>query len=266
MPVSPTYPGVYIEEIPSGVRTITGVATSITAFIGRTRRGPVDEPIRIQNFPEFERRFGGLWVESMFGYAVYQFFLNGGTDAIIVRVHNSAVAATVTLPGSLNLIAANPGIWGESLRVRVDHNTRPLEPGEAADIIIRHTTLVPGWEINADSCPLESTMASLKLLVSHLCVKIEHSIIGSIEVDPAFKALVEIDDSKLDAAAEKEALQSRCRSIEKEVRLDPIRICISDSILDATDPELEAIGTPDCSGRVTAPIRRHAPKLSGRSK
>ena len=65
-----------------------------------------------------------------------------------------------------------------------------------ADIIIRHTTLVPGWEIDADCCPLESTMASLKLLVSHLCVKIEHSIIGSIEVDPAFKSLIEIDDKQ----------------------------------------------------------------------
>jgi hypothetical protein len=115
-----------------------------------------------------------------------------------------------------------------------------------ADIIIRHTTLVPGWEINADCRPLESTMASLKLLVSHLCVKIEYSIIGSIEVDPAFKPLIEIDDRQLDAAADEEALHYRCRSIEKEVRLDPIRICISDSILDATDPELEAIGTPDC--------------------
>jgi hypothetical protein len=115
-----------------------------------------------------------------------------------------------------------------------------------ADIIIRHTTLVPGWEINADCRPLESTMASLKLSVSHLCVKIEYSIIGSIEVDPAFKPLIEIDDRQLDAAADEEALHYRCRSIEKEVRLDPIRICISDSILDATDPELEAIGTPDC--------------------
>ena len=32
MPVAPTYPGVYIEEIPSGVHTITGVSTSITAL------------------------------------------------------------------------------------------------------------------------------------------------------------------------------------------------------------------------------------------
>jgi hypothetical protein len=46
MPVTPTYPGVYIEEIPGGVRTITGVATSITAFVGRAQRGPVNEQLR----------------------------------------------------------------------------------------------------------------------------------------------------------------------------------------------------------------------------
>ena len=44
MPVRPTYPGVYIEEIPSSVRAITGVSTSITAFIGRALRGPVTNP------------------------------------------------------------------------------------------------------------------------------------------------------------------------------------------------------------------------------
>ncbi len=135
MPATLSYPGVYIEEISSGVRTITGVATSITAFVGRSQRGPIDAPIRVQSFSEFERRFGRLWVESMLGYAVYQFFLNGGKDAIIVRVHNSAIAATITLPGNLTLIAANPGVWGESLRVRVDHHTRDLVAGEAADTL-----------------------------------------------------------------------------------------------------------------------------------
>src|SRR4029077_20743684 len=85
-----TYPGVYIEEIPSGVRTITGVATSITAFIGRAHRGPVNEPVRVQSFAEFERAFGGLWVDSTLGYAVSHFFGNGGGDALIVRVTNAA--------------------------------------------------------------------------------------------------------------------------------------------------------------------------------
>ena len=59
-----TYPGVYIEEVPSGVRTITGVATSITAFVGFALRGPVNTPTRIQSFAEFERVFGGLWIDS----------------------------------------------------------------------------------------------------------------------------------------------------------------------------------------------------------
>ena len=121
----------------------------------------------------------------------------------------------------------------------------PSGPNQA-EIIIRHSTLVPGWEINHDCSPMESTMASLKLLVLHLCVKIEHSIIGSIEADPVVKTLIEIDDRQQNIAADEALLDFRCRSIEKEVRLDPIRICISDSILDATDTELEAIGTPDC--------------------
>jgi phage tail sheath protein FI len=77
MPVSPTYPDVYIEEIPSGVRTITGVATSITAFIGRALRGPVNGQTTINSFADFERRFGGLWVESVHAFAMHNFYIKG---------------------------------------------------------------------------------------------------------------------------------------------------------------------------------------------
>ena len=121
MPVTPTFPGVYIEEVPSGVRTITGVATSITAFIGRALRGPVNESVRIQSFAEFQRIFGGLWVESMMAYAVQQYFQNGGSDAIVVRVvhtgdatpANNAAKATLVLAGGTNLSleAASEGKW-----------------------------------------------------------------------------------------------------------------------------------------------------------
>src|SRR5437660_3685251 len=86
MPVAPTYPGVYIEEIPSGVRTITGVATSITAFVGRTARGPVNDPTVINSFGDFERQFGGLDVSYSLSYAVRDFYGNGGSQAIIVRL------------------------------------------------------------------------------------------------------------------------------------------------------------------------------------
>ncbi|WP_242691297.1 phage tail sheath family protein [Lysobacter enzymogenes] len=87
MPAALTYPGVYVEEIPSGVRTITGVATSITAFVGRALRGPVNQAVVVNSFGDFERRYGGLWLRSQLGYAVRDFFLNGGSQAIIVRLY-----------------------------------------------------------------------------------------------------------------------------------------------------------------------------------
>lgn len=96
MPSTLTYPGVYIEEIPSGVRTITGVATSITAFIGRTARGPVNEPVTVTSYREFERRFGGLAPAYTVAYAVQDFFANGGSTAIIVRLYKPFFADEAT--------------------------------------------------------------------------------------------------------------------------------------------------------------------------
>lgn len=130
MPSALAHPGVYIEEVPSGVRTITGVATSITAFVGRALRGPVNTPVRVQSFAEYSRLFGGLWQPSTMGYAVNQFFQHGGSDGLIVRVFNGAIAtstATITLPtatGALVLEATSPGTWGSALRATVDHLTR----------------------------------------------------------------------------------------------------------------------------------------------
>src|SRR5262245_42017043 len=123
MPATLTFPGVYIEEIPSGVRTIVGVATSITAFIGRALRGPTDDPTVINSNGDFERIFGGLWVDSSLGFAVRDFFLNGGSQAIIVRGTNGAAAADITI-GGLLLAAANAGKWGNNLSVTIDFNTK----------------------------------------------------------------------------------------------------------------------------------------------
>jgi phage tail sheath protein FI len=131
MPITPTYPGVYIQEIPSGVRTITGVATSITAFVGRAQRGPANQPVKITSFADFTRIFGGLWRGGTMGYAVRDFYLNGGATAVIVRAIHSgdadatknAVKAGITLGGGPpNLLAKNEGAWGNQLRARVDHD------------------------------------------------------------------------------------------------------------------------------------------------
>jgi uncharacterized protein len=142
MPSALTYPGVYIEEVPSGVRTITGVATSITAFAGRARRGEVNRAIRVQSFAEYTRLFGGLWQESTMGYAVDHFFRHGGSDALIVRVFNGDVAnstPTITLPtagGDLVLEARSPGAWGSALQATVDHLT-----ADPADSLLFNLTI-----------------------------------------------------------------------------------------------------------------------------
>ncbi|MGZ5440541.1 MAG: phage tail sheath family protein [Thermoanaerobaculia bacterium] len=110
----------------STVQTITGVPTSITAFIGRAQRGKVDDPIPILSFGDYERSFGGLWQESTMSYAVQQYFLNGGMDALIVRVQLNGATAAITLPagaGQLVLEAASEGAWGNELHAAVDHDT-----------------------------------------------------------------------------------------------------------------------------------------------
>jgi len=131
MPVTPTYPGVYIEELPSGVRTITGVATSITAFIGRTLRGAVNESITINSFGDFERQFGGLWKKSPLSYAVRDFYLNGGAQALIVRVYKPEAAdqpgKTLFAAGGLSLEAASPGAWGDKLKAGISHDVPAVE-------------------------------------------------------------------------------------------------------------------------------------------
>ncbi|MFC5569071.1 phage tail sheath family protein [Lysobacter yangpyeongensis] len=127
MPALLRHPGVYIEEIPSGVRTITGVATSITAFVGRAWRGQTNEPVAVFSYADYEREFGGLWRNSSMSYAVQQYFLNGGSQALIVRVAATtgiqAAPATITLNAGTTLVAANPGTWGRNLRASVDHTT-----------------------------------------------------------------------------------------------------------------------------------------------
>jgi phage tail sheath protein FI len=120
MPITPTYPGVYIEELPSAVRTIMGVGTSITAFVGRAVKGPTDKATLIHSYADYVRIFGGLWKKSSMSYAVYQYFQNGGMDAVIVRATKNAVAETFT-PSKTGptLKAASPGLWGQNLVIKV---------------------------------------------------------------------------------------------------------------------------------------------------
>ncbi|HEY5151344.1 MAG TPA: phage tail sheath subtilisin-like domain-containing protein [Mycobacterium sp.] len=125
MPVTVSYPGVYVEEISSGVRTIVGVATSITAFLGPATKGPIDKAVTVFDLSDYLRRFGPLESGFAMGFAVRDFFLNGGSQAVIVRIYAQAedVDGTAVLTAdNLTLNATSPGGWADNLLALVDHD------------------------------------------------------------------------------------------------------------------------------------------------
>lgn len=119
MPVTTNYPGVYIEELPSPVHTITGVATSIAAFIGWAPQGIDTSPQMVLSWADYNRQFGGLDTRSLLGYAVSQFFQNGGQQTYILRVvATDAKTASLTL-NSLTVSANSPGDWANSYSIGI---------------------------------------------------------------------------------------------------------------------------------------------------
>jgi phage tail sheath protein FI len=115
---TPTYPGVYIQELESGVHTITGVATSIAAFIGWAPQGPVNTPTLVLSWADFQRQFGGLYSEVYLGYAVNQFFGNGGQQAYIVRlVQGATLASGSDTTSGIQLWASSVGAWANNFKV-----------------------------------------------------------------------------------------------------------------------------------------------------
>lgn len=165
MPVNPTYPGVYIEEVPSSVRTIVGVSTSVAAFIDFFARGPMNQALQIFNMGDFQREFGGLHTDSAASYAIQQFFLNGGTEAWVVRTAQATSVpvldtASVVLQDSggttdvLEVRAGrrlkgvsvdDPGDWGNNLRIDVDYNTST--PANTFNFVVSEISFQNGRQI-----------------------------------------------------------------------------------------------------------------------
>jgi uncharacterized protein len=131
MPVQPTYPGVYIEELPSGVRTITGVSTSTAVFIGRTKKGSMNVPVLCLSFSDFERGFSSDYAGSELARQVRLFFENGGTKCYVVRIADGPKTSSVTLKTekgteTLEVFARSSGGVGDKIRLAVTYRgTQP---------------------------------------------------------------------------------------------------------------------------------------------
>jgi phage tail sheath protein FI len=127
------HPGVYIQEVPSGVQPIEGVSTSTGAFIGKAQMGPLREPVMVTSMTEFTNHYGNFLTDgtSFLAHSVLQFFNNGGKRTYIVRIAaaDAAVASLTVLDResaakpTLTIAAANEGDWGNSLEVVITDGT-----------------------------------------------------------------------------------------------------------------------------------------------
>lgn len=117
-------PGVYVEEFDSAGQPLSGVSTSIAGFIGLAELGPVTGlPTLVTSMNDFKRSFGGYLSHNQFGeyrylaYAVEQFFINGGSQAYIVRVAPADAQAASGEHATMTIKAKNVGAWGNSISI-----------------------------------------------------------------------------------------------------------------------------------------------------
>lgn len=139
MPAQPSHPGVYIQEMASGVRSIVGASTSAAAFVDVFERGPVDHPVRVSSMSEFDHIFGGLDERSEASYGASQFFLNGGATAWIVRLDpDGATTSAIALHG-LDFEASSPGVWGDSIQVAVTEESDQKTNEKTLSVAVHET-------------------------------------------------------------------------------------------------------------------------------
>jgi phage tail sheath protein FI len=161
MPVTPTYPGVYVQEVPSGVRTIVGVSTSIGMFIGTAKKGPMFKPVRCVNYSAFVNAFSDDTAAGSLATYVKLFFLNGGTDCYVMRIANGPTQSIVTLKNEANvpvldLTAKDPGVIGETIRAIVTYSGPQPEATFNLDLF--------RWEVNSAGQRLRRDAESWKNL------------------------------------------------------------------------------------------------------
>src|SRR3954452_14461420 len=172
MSVQVTYPGVYIQEEPSGVRTITGVSTSVALFVGMAARGPMNAAVNLLSFSDFERAYGSDTVVSELTDQARQFSLNGGSQAYVIRIAANARASAADLQNEdgvavLRLTAAEAGRIGDTIRVEVNYAT--AQPEATFNLVVSREIIDP----------------------TGVPVQVDTETIGELSMDPAAARFVE---------------------------------------------------------------------------
>jgi phage tail sheath protein FI len=194
MPQPLKYPGVYIEEAAPSSHTIVGAPTSVVALVGGAQRGPDNQAVTLASFGDFNRAFGGLWSGASLGFAVRDFFVNGGGQAIVVRVHNGATAAKISLASSgadvLALIASSLGAWGNALTVTVDHDIPDVSLTKVFNLTVAEDDNPPEKHLSVSIDPNDSRYVPRVLSQSSRLVRVDTDAGGNFIVPTTRPVLV----------------------------------------------------------------------------
>lgn len=124
-------PGVYVEEINAGSKSMEGVGTSTAGFVGLAERGQVGGlPQLVTSFSDFKRKYGSYLSANEFGnyrflsYSVEHFFINGGSRCYISRVVPSDAKASSADNDTLTITAKNEGVWGNDIVVTITPSSK----------------------------------------------------------------------------------------------------------------------------------------------
>jgi len=167
MPVAVSYPGLYLEEIPSNARSIVAAPTSVAVFVGYShpfKTASPKTPVRLFSFTDYERHFGGLYqssvVDTNLAHSVYQFFLNGGSDAYVIglipkyqlmggltQAITPATATLATTGGGVDFTAREPADSPETAMTVTVSNVRSGSGGplDLADYTITYGSRVESY-------------------------------------------------------------------------------------------------------------------------
>jgi Bacteriophage tail sheath protein len=269
MPTITTYPGVYMQEVSSGIRPIQAASTSTSAFLGVAERGPIGEVSRILNFTEFETIYGGFLADSYLSHAVFQFFNNGGSRCYVARVARDAETADITLrdraatpQDALTVAAVSPGVWGNTLQVTVDSTGAPdpentfnlavyrFSPGDDAPTLLESFA---GLSMNPASPSYVATVVNSRSAEIRITPNLANSnqINGFIQGTPTTGALG-ANQRRLRVSINGDGFQEVDLSGQAVETLAEIRTALEAAIQDLTP--LRASTPPEAYGNATVTL------------
>lgn len=245
MPVQVSYPGVYIQEVSSGSRTITGTSTSIALFIGQHPSGPMNTPIRTLSVTEFRRIFGPDEGSSELGKQIEMFFFNGGSQAWVIRIAQGAAPATVELHDeagdpTLELKAYNWGTTGTAIRAKVDYDT--AEPEQTFNMRVEQVEVdglgnitVAASELHKD-LTMDPSSGNYVVSVLDQQSSLVRGTVLNADANPAYSLWGIVETSADDTTALSAAISGAEGKFRVSVDGSPFKtVTLSNSVADTTE-------------------------------